>query len=363
MGDNGDKVQLYVYDLSNGLARQLSPMLLNKQIDGIWHTSIVVAGLEYYYGGGVNQARPGSTPFGQPLQVVDLGVTHIPKDIRDEYLRDMRRIYTPQAYSLFHNNCNNFTNDFSTFLTGSGIPAHITGLPQEVLATPLGQMLAPMLSPLEQQLGNIHQQPAGEPGPAAQQPAPTPSGALPSISTPSSQAPQSVAAAAAAPAGVPQLPARPAAATAAASAAAKRANAASLAATNSSAPSNGSAVNNGPAIQQAAGEIAEAAGLAMVDAGVPKTSGQTSVQNGKEPVRQSQAVNGNGLSGPQPGANGLPRALPNKAVPAASAKDVALKAKIEAEFTRLMAQGGMSANEAALTAVKNVGSAQASTRA
>lgn len=138
------------------------------------------------------------------------------------------------------------------------------------------------------------------------------------------QAPQSVAAAAAAPAGVPQLPARPAAATAAASAAAKRANAASLAATNSSAPSNGSAVNNGPAIQQAAGEIAEAAGLAMVDAGVPQTSGQTSVQNGKEPVRQSQAVNGNGLSGPQPGANGLPRALPNKAVPAASAKDVSV---------------------------------------
>ena len=31
MGDDGEKVQLYVYDLSNGLARQLSPMLLNKQ--------------------------------------------------------------------------------------------------------------------------------------------------------------------------------------------------------------------------------------------------------------------------------------------------------------------------------------------
>lgn len=47
--------------------------------------------------------------------------------------------------------------------------AHITGLPQEVLATPLGQMLAPMLSPLEQQLGNIQQQPAGEPAaPSAQ---------------------------------------------------------------------------------------------------------------------------------------------------------------------------------------------------
>ncbi len=30
--DDGEKVQLYVYDLSNGLARQLSPMLLNKQV-------------------------------------------------------------------------------------------------------------------------------------------------------------------------------------------------------------------------------------------------------------------------------------------------------------------------------------------
>lgn len=42
---------------------------------------------------------------------------------------------------------------------------------------------------------------------------------------------------------------------------------------------------------------------------------------------------------------------------------VALKAKIEAEFGRLMAQGGMSANEAALVAVKNVGTAQASMQA
>ena len=37
-----------------------------------------------------------------------------------------------------------------------------------------------------------------------------------------------------------------------------------------------------------------------------------------------------------------------------------LKSRIEAEFSRLMAQGGMSANEAALTAVKNVGTAHAS---
>ena len=41
----------------------------------------------------------------------------------------------------------------------------------------------------------------------------------------------------------------------------------------------------------------------------------------------------------------------------------ALKSKIEAEFTRLMAQGGMSPNEAALVAVKNVATAQTSLQA
>ncbi len=35
-------------------------------------------------------------------------------------------------------------------------------MPQELLATPLGQMRASKLSPLEHQLSNIHQQPAGE---------------------------------------------------------------------------------------------------------------------------------------------------------------------------------------------------------
>ncbi|KAL0050544.1 hypothetical protein WJX82_002003 [Trebouxia sp. C0006] len=157
-----DRVQLYVYDLSNGLARKLSPLLLNKQMGGVWHTAIVVGGLEYYFGCGVSQSSPGLTPFGRPVQVIELGSTRIPRDSRNEYLQSLRMTYTATAYSLFHRNCNNFSNDFSTFLTGSGIPAHIMRMPEELLATPLGQMLASKLSPLEQQLSNIHQQPAGE---------------------------------------------------------------------------------------------------------------------------------------------------------------------------------------------------------
>ena len=43
------------------------------QIEGVWHTSVVVGGLEYYFGCGVSQSSPGLTPFGRPVQVVELG--------------------------------------------------------------------------------------------------------------------------------------------------------------------------------------------------------------------------------------------------------------------------------------------------
>lgn len=102
MSDAGDKVQLYIYDLSNGLARQMSMALIGKQVcmcgqsppgaspsallcnpltpkfflvqlEGVWHTAVVVGGREYYYGQGIQDAPAGSSPFGNPLQVVDLG--------------------------------------------------------------------------------------------------------------------------------------------------------------------------------------------------------------------------------------------------------------------------------------------------
>ena len=48
-------------------------------------------------------------------------------------------------YDLFRHNCNNFSHETAQFLVGRGIPQHIVDLPGEILATPMGQMLAPML--------------------------------------------------------------------------------------------------------------------------------------------------------------------------------------------------------------------------
>ncbi|KAL6768373.1 DESI1 [Auxenochlorella protothecoides x Auxenochlorella symbiontica] len=86
---DGEAVQLYVYDLSRGLAKVFSPMLLDKTIEGVWHTSIVVGGTEYFYGHGINSATPGTTPCGTPVEVIELGRTHLDSSTRDALLADL----------------------------------------------------------------------------------------------------------------------------------------------------------------------------------------------------------------------------------------------------------------------------------
>ena len=43
------------------------------QLNGVWHTSVVVDGKEYFYGGGVQQAMAGTTPYGEPVDIIYLG--------------------------------------------------------------------------------------------------------------------------------------------------------------------------------------------------------------------------------------------------------------------------------------------------
>jgi thiol-disulfide isomerase/thioredoxin len=79
------------------------------------------------------------------MEIQPLGHTALPDEILLEYIDSLKTIYTIEAYDLFTHNCNNFTHDVAQFLTGSGIPGHITSLPSTVLNTPFGQMLKPML--------------------------------------------------------------------------------------------------------------------------------------------------------------------------------------------------------------------------
>ncbi|XP_042849318.1 desumoylating isopeptidase 1 isoform X1 [Panthera tigris] len=130
-------VKLYVYDLSKGLARRLSPIMLGKQLEGIWHTSIVVHKDEFFFGsGGISSCPPGGTLLGPPDSVVDVGSTEVTEELFLEYLSSLgESLFRSEAYNLFEHNCNTFTNEVAQFLTGRKIPSYITDLPSEILST------------------------------------------------------------------------------------------------------------------------------------------------------------------------------------------------------------------------------------
>lgn len=94
-------VHLLVYDLSQGLARNMSAGILGFQLDAIYHTSIELSGREYVYDGGIVAITPGSSHLGRPLERLFLGKTELPMDVIVEYLDSLRPIFTA-AVSLPH---------------------------------------------------------------------------------------------------------------------------------------------------------------------------------------------------------------------------------------------------------------------
>lgn len=49
-------------------------MVVLLQIEGVWHTAVVIDGKEeIFFGYGINRARAGTTMFGKPHHIIDLG--------------------------------------------------------------------------------------------------------------------------------------------------------------------------------------------------------------------------------------------------------------------------------------------------
>ncbi|KAG8517892.1 Desumoylating isopeptidase 1 [Galemys pyrenaicus] len=193
-------VKLYVYDLSKGLARRLSPIMLGEgegqgragaartagadrsQVSCFpvplrcRHTSIVVHKDEFFFGsGGISSCPP---PHQSNRLIVDVSANlpcfsvHVfPRSKGSRVCEETDRRCcgmgvegpgTGEDYNLFEHNCNTFSNEVAQFLTGRKIPSYITDLPSEVLSTsclcflhrPFGQALRPILD-------NIPIQPPG----------------------------------------------------------------------------------------------------------------------------------------------------------------------------------------------------------
>ncbi|GAA5904725.1 uncharacterized protein JCM6883_003886 [Sporobolomyces salmoneus] len=141
-----EPIELYQYDLSNGMAQSLGPMLIGRPIEGIWHTSIVLFGVEIWFGQGIHsKSPPGTTHHGAPRKRIPMGETHLDRDTFFEYIEGMRETYKAERYHLLEFNCNHFTNDVVGFLNGRTIPFEILNQPKELMATPFGQQMRPMI--------------------------------------------------------------------------------------------------------------------------------------------------------------------------------------------------------------------------
>ncbi|KAL6883248.1 hypothetical protein ACP4OV_010662 [Aristida adscensionis] len=148
-------VKLHMYDLSQGLARQISATTLGKPIEAIWHTGVVVYGREYYFGGGIQQGQPGRTPYGTPVRVESLGVTLVARDAFEDFLCKIGPRYTAGTYNLLSHNCNNFSDEVVRFLLAgrAGVPSYILELPSEVMNSTLGARMVPKIKGPETSLG------------------------------------------------------------------------------------------------------------------------------------------------------------------------------------------------------------------
>ncbi|KAL3875487.1 hypothetical protein ACJMK2_033433 [Sinanodonta woodiana] len=157
--EEGYDVKVYIYDVTKGLARSMSPMILGKQLDGIWHTGLVVFGQEFFFGGmgGIETCQPGGTILGNPTKIEHLGKTHVPYEMFIDYLQELSvTTFRSECYHLLEHNCNSFSSEVAQFLTGKDIPSYITGLPAEVLSTPFGQMIKPFIDAMSLQPSGGH---------------------------------------------------------------------------------------------------------------------------------------------------------------------------------------------------------------
>ena len=148
LGRTPNKVSLVFYDISSSATKNLSRILFGKKIEGIWHTSILAFGYEWWYGGDCFQSRPFSTPFGTtPTRIEDIGTTTRTIQELKEFVRTkMRKKYNYNSYDVISNNCNHFTNDVSHFLVHRGIRKSIVTLPNELLSGGLAKIMRPFLN-------------------------------------------------------------------------------------------------------------------------------------------------------------------------------------------------------------------------
>eukprot|EP00929_Paragymnodinium_shiwhaense_P019027 TRINITY_DN13099_c1_g2_i1.p1 TRINITY_DN13099_c1_g2~~TRINITY_DN13099_c1_g2_i1.p1 ORF type:complete len:432 (-),score=109.51 TRINITY_DN13099_c1_g2_i1:51-1346(-) len=149
LGRRERDVTLHLYDLSRGIAPILGPLVVDEDIQGVWHTGVVVFGKEYYFGGDIYFDTPAETGFGPPRRAIHLGTTLRHREELHAFIVDeLKPSFSREAYDAARNNCNHFTDRLALFLVGKHIPEEILAQPQLMMNTALGRALRPVLTKL-----------------------------------------------------------------------------------------------------------------------------------------------------------------------------------------------------------------------
>jgi len=151
LGRKKYKVSLWMYDISDGIAKRWSGLLLGQPQEGIWHTGVVIdwpdKSSEFWFGGSLFESPPGSSPFGEPLEKRDLGFTYKPRQEVWEYIvRHCTREFTSENYDVLTHNCNHFTDKLTMHLQNKHIPDEVRLQPERLMSTFLAKALRPMLN-------------------------------------------------------------------------------------------------------------------------------------------------------------------------------------------------------------------------
>jgi PPPDE putative peptidase domain/EF-hand domain pair len=147
LGRKPQPVKLLYYDISGKATKALARLLFGRPIEGIWHTSVVAFGKEWWFGGKLFRSEVESTPFGKPVKEISLGTTYLTHvELFSHITEELATKYTPDTYDVIKRNCNHFTNEVSTFLCGSGIPKDIIDMPKQLLSGGIAYLLRPFLN-------------------------------------------------------------------------------------------------------------------------------------------------------------------------------------------------------------------------
>lgn len=148
-------VQAYVYDITQGMAKNMSMMLVGKQLDLVPHTGIVVFGREYFFGAGAQVCdNPGQSVPVPVAQTIVLGDTSRTRHELEAHINSVLALeHTEANYNLLSHNCNHYANDIAKFLlNGKGVPDSIVNFGQDALSTPQGQNLRGMIEGMEKNM-------------------------------------------------------------------------------------------------------------------------------------------------------------------------------------------------------------------